>query len=103
VAKGSTPGFTEVWKYKREAQLRHVLARRLPPSCLHCGHRQVSFFTEGKWAPHPGTGEEVRFSCTGMCSTDFAMKFYDIDGNLLELSDKEINALRELNRKGKDL
>jgi hypothetical protein len=103
LAKSSSPHFPEVWKRKREVEFRHALARRLPPSCLHCGQRRVAFFTEGEWASHPGTGEDVRFCCSGMCSTNFAMKFYDVDGNLLKTSAEERAALLESIRSGGDV
>lgn len=101
-ARASSPVFSEAWKRRLVTVLQHVLARRLPPSCLYCGERQVSYFKEGEWAPHPGTGEEVRFYGSGMCSTDFAMKFYDIDGNLLNLSLEERRALFEAIQAEKD-
>jgi hypothetical protein len=85
----SSPGFADTWRQKLKNQLRLATQRKLPPSCLRCGMREVSYFKEGEWAPHPGTGEEVRFSCSGMCSTDFAVKFYNLDGELLPLSDDE--------------
>ena len=53
------------------------------------GYDPVAYFTEGQWAPHPGTGEEVRFYCSGMCSTDFAVRFYDVDCNALNITEEE--------------
>jgi len=89
LAGGSTPGFAERWKQKLEVELRHATLRQMPPSCIHCGHRDVAYFTEGQWAPHPGTGEEVRFYCSGMCSTNFAVRFYDVDCNPLNITEEE--------------
>jgi hypothetical protein len=88
-AKGTWPGHPEVWKARCEKRLRHVLLRRLAASCLSCGQRQVSFFKQREWVPHPGTGQEVRLHCSGMCSGLIRTKYYDIDGNPLELSDEE--------------
>lgn len=95
IEKGFSAGFANVWKEELQFQLRHARVRNSRPSCLQCGQRSVTYFEEGVWAPHPETGEEVRFSCSGMCSTDFAMRFYDIDGNPLIVSDQEEAALRD--------
>jgi hypothetical protein len=95
LAKSLAPGFAETWKQKLEVQLRHVTLRKMPPSCIHCGHRDIAYFVEDQWAPHPGTGEEVQFYCSGMCSTDFARRFYDVDCNPLILTEEEEAALRE--------
>ena len=103
ISKSRASNFPEHWRNKRELQLRHVTARKLPPSCLVCGSRQVSFFPDGEWAPHPETGEEVRLSCTGMCSTGFAMKFYDTEGQLLDLGNEERERFLKLINSGKDL
>jgi len=88
-AKLSTSGFAEIWKQKLDVQLRHAMLRKMPPSCIHCGHREVAYFVEGALAPHPGTGEEVRFYGSGMCSTNFAVKFYDVDCNPLNITEQE--------------
>lgn len=93
LARSSDPLFAARWKQTLEAELRHATLRKLPPSCLHCGHRDVAYFLLGQWAPHPGTGEEVRFSISGMCSTDFAVKFYDIDGTPLQITEEERAAM----------
>jgi hypothetical protein len=83
--RSSTPDFSDRWKRRREMDLLLVTQRTEPASCLTCGGRQVVHFIDDVWMPHPGTGEEVRFSCSGMCSTTFAMKFYDLEGRLLEI------------------
>jgi hypothetical protein len=89
LAIGSTPEFAETWKRKLEVELRLSTLRQMPPSCIYCGHRDVAYFIEGRWAPHPGTGEEVRFYGSGMCSTNFAVRFYDVDCNPLTITDEE--------------
>jgi hypothetical protein len=101
IALSSNPRFPQEWKRSRKSFLKHALLRTLPPSCIVCSGRHVSYFSQ-EWAVHPGTGEEVRLRCTGMCSTDFAMRFYDVEGNLLEPSDEERDRFEELIRKGED-
>ena len=103
LGRSPNPGFPETWRQVLLLQLRHAQLRELPPSCLTCGQRDVAYFPEGEWAPHPGTGEEVRFSFAGMCSTDFARKFYDVDGKLLDLSESEREALKQSIRQDKGL
>ena len=95
LSRVSTVGFSQTWIETLKVSLRHAILRKMPPSCLHCGHREVVYFVEGQWAPHPGTGEEVRFYGSGMCSTDYAKKFYDVDCNLLNITDEEKEELWE--------
>lgn len=78
LARISTVGFSETWIEKLRVSLRHAMLRKLPASCLYCGHREVAYFTEGQWAPHPGTGEEVYFGGSGMCGTGYAKKLVTI-------------------------
>lgn len=81
--------FPEDWKHRREMDLLLATQRTEPASCLTCGGRRVSHFTADVWMTHPETGEEVRLTSPGMCSTGFAMKFYDLEGNLIDIGDKE--------------
>lgn len=101
IVRGMGPGFAVKWRHRLEVELRHAVLRTTPPSCLHCGHREVAYFVEDQWAPHPGTGDDVHFSNTGMCSTDFAKKFYDVDCNPLHLSESEKTELREAIRQNR--
>jgi hypothetical protein len=83
-----------------EGELRHILARSLPPSCLSCGRRQVSFLQFGEWGLHPGTGEEFRL-CIGGWGTGISrarLRHYDADGQALELTDEEEAALHDSSR-----
>ena len=96
-------GFAERWRLKLEAELRHVYLRTLAPSCMHCSHRKVAYFAKDTWAPHPGTGEDVRFFCSGMCSTDFAKKFYDLECHPLQLTPDERGELWESVRQSRVL
>jgi hypothetical protein len=94
----SSEAVRAAFKGPLETELRHLLRRKLAPSCLHCGQRRVSYFKKGDWAPHPGTGEEVRlyFSGIGIPTSHYlAWKFYDIEGNFLDLSDEEKQNLLE--------
>jgi hypothetical protein len=99
--KSSLPDFPEIWQHRRQLELRHAHARTLPASCLACGERQVSRLPDNEWAPHPATGERVRLYASGMCSTDYAMKFYDTDGTLLPLTEAERMRLLTLIDDGK--
>ena len=101
LARFSRRGFSEVWKQKLEVTLRHAILRKLPPTCIHCGYRNVAYFIEDRWAPHPGTGEEVRFYSSGMCSTDFARKFYDVDCNPLVITEDQKAELWEVLRQNR--
>jgi hypothetical protein len=81
--------FIENTKASLRNKLRLWELRTSPPRCMSCGKSLVSFFEDGKWSPHPGTGEEVFFSWAGMSSTDFAMRFFDPEGAELALSDAQ--------------
>jgi hypothetical protein len=96
--KSLSKDFPQRWRRRKELELNQARSRRLPPSCIHCGNREIVYFTEGEWAPHPGTGEDVRFYIQGMCSTAFANKFYDLEGNPLELVAEELKALLDVVR-----
>lgn len=91
----------------RESFFRNQLTlwskRTSQPRCMNCGEPRVSFFVEGKWSPHPHSGEEVLFSCVGMCSTDFAMRFYNPDGVELTLSEDQRKDYLSLVNAGKYL
>lgn len=93
LGKGSPPDFPATWRQRVELELHQATRRTLPPSCLHCSQRDVAYFTVGQWAPHPGTGEEVLFRISGMCSTDFAVKFYDLEGTPLNITGEERAAM----------
>lgn len=73
--------------------------RKSRPRCIDCGNSTVSFFEHRKWAPHPGTGEEVFFELAGIASTNVARRFFDPDGVALALTDAErehyVTLLRE--------
>jgi hypothetical protein len=85
-----TLGLTISWRKRRT----------LPASCLTCGQRDLFFFPPpGEWTSHPLTGESVRLSCTGMCSTSFANDFFDIDGHRLNLSEEKRRQYWETARK----
>jgi hypothetical protein len=77
--------------------------RTSAPKCLKCFHSTVSKFVWNKWAAHPGTGEEVLYQCVGMCSTDFAMRFFTVDCEELSLSEEKENAFGEMIRRGENL
>lgn len=80
-----------------ENQLRHVLIRTLPASCLSCGNRQVTFLKYGEWATHPETGQDFRVSIEGHgCGICRMSHFYDVDGHPLKLTDRERSALESL-------
>ncbi len=80
-----------------EGELRHILVRSLPPSCLSCGRRQVSFLQFGEWGLHPGTGEEFRLCMEGWYTgiSRSRPRYYDTDGHALELTKDEEVALRD--------
>ena len=63
--------------------------RALPPSCLTCGGRDIFCFPVGEWIPHPSSGELVCLSSSGMCSTAFAVDFFDVDGHRLAVSEEK--------------
>ena len=69
--------------------------RQSPAKCLRCFQPTVSQFVYDKWTPHPETGEEILFECVGMCSTDFAMRFFSPDCIELPLSEEEHERLFE--------
>lgn len=96
LARSEVPGFTERWRSKKELELKHAQSRNLAPSCMSCGGRDVFHFPDNEWVAHPETGEGVRLSGTGMCSTDFAMKFFDVDANPLDLDESERSRLLEI-------
>jgi hypothetical protein len=87
-------------KDRLEGELRHILVRSLPPSCLSCGRRQVSFFKLGEWGLHPDTGEEFRLCVEGWGSgiSGARLRYYDVDGHELELKDEEEAALHDWSR-----
>lgn len=87
--RSPVPDFLCLWKRRREMELLLFTQRIEPASCLTCGERQVTHFIDDVWMSHPGTGEEVRLTSTGMCSTDFAMRYYDLEGRLLEIDADE--------------
>ena len=103
LARMSTANFSETWIKKLQVGLQHATLRKLPPSCLECGYREVAYFIEGQWAPHPKTGEEVLFYFSGMCSTNYAKKFYDTDCNPLDITDEQKAALWDAVRHNKDI
>lgn len=87
--RSSLSDFPARWKRRRTVELALVTKRTEPAMCLTCGERRVSHFTADAWMAHPGTGEEVRLSSSGMCSTGFAMKFYDPDGHPVDVDADE--------------
>jgi len=103
VAKSPVTGFGGTWRKRLEVELQQAMIRRLLPSCLTCGQREVSYFKEREWSTHPKTGEEVLFHLSGMCSTSFAIKFYDVEGNLLDLSDEKRKILMDMVKARKDV
>ena len=56
---------------------------------MKCGKAEVTFFVSGEWSPHPKTGELIMFSAVGMCSTNFAMRFFNPEGEELTLTEIE--------------
>ena len=102
VAKSLSKDFPDHWRERRVLELQLAEQRELPPSCLTCGGRNVIFIPEDDWISHPTGDGEIRLSVSGMCSTNFAMKFYDTEGNPLELTDRDRDRLLDIVRAGKD-
>lgn len=102
VARGLSEDFPKRWRARRARELQIAELRKLAPSCLTCGNRNVIFIPENEWIAHPAGDGKIRLSMSGMCSTDFAMKFYDTEGNPLKLSDTDRQRLLDLVRAGKD-
>jgi hypothetical protein len=89
---------SEYWKGKttlpavKAAKSRRVEWRKrrtLPASCLTCGKRDIFTFPVGEWVAHPSSGELVCLSSTGMCSTAYAMDFFDVEGHRLIISEEQ--------------
>ena len=101
--RGRAPGEDSRIRERLRNQLSLWARRKNLPRCLVCGLPGVSFFVEGKWTPHPGSGEEVLFSCVAICSDGFAMRFFDPDGVELTLTETERKHCRSLVDAAKNL
>jgi hypothetical protein len=88
------------WKKLLNALVLLWDERTSPAKCMTCFQPTVSQFVWGKWQPHPGTGEEIFYECTGMCSTDFAMRFFTPNCEELSLSKAEEEKFFAMIRKG---
>ena len=96
--------FISVNKEHLKNQLTLWNQRTSPPRCVVCGTTAVGFFEHRKWAPHPGTGEEVFFSLDGVGSVSCdRIRYFNTDGVELALTDAEREHYRTLRRENKAL
>jgi hypothetical protein len=95
-----TPRDIAFWKEHLNDLLLLWQERASPPKCLTCFQPTVSNFVWNKWAPHPGTGEEVQYRCIGISSTNLAKRFFTPNCDELSLSAEQKSALWEKVRNG---